>query len=102
MQAPPAINTGLTIYKHITSCRRERAHNPVELLRQLHLAAQPTRIGEPKRHVEHVVLVVVRLRQKVVKFLGEDNMTCRACHGTFAGAWRPITNPRSERTGRVK
>lgn len=46
-----------------------------------------SRLGQPKRQIQHVVLVIVRLGHLVVHLLvGDDKVACRACRGPPAGA----------------
>lgn len=66
----------LTIHKHIPRRRWQRARNPVQFARDVHLASQTRGICKPERHVEHVVLVVVRLGQLVVELLRQDDVAC--------------------------
>ena len=64
---------------------RERQTQAVDLFRGDDLAPQPRRLRQPEREVEHVVLVVVRLRQRVVDLLVlDDHVTRRAREGALS------------------
>ncbi len=49
-----------TVYEHVPRRGGERGGEAVEIFREPHLAAEAGGVGEPERHVEHVVLVVLR------------------------------------------
>lgn len=49
-----------TIHEHIPCSRRQGCRDAIQIPCQHYLAAQPTCVGQPKRHVKHVVLIVLR------------------------------------------
>lgn len=66
---------------------RQPYHQPVQLLAHLDLTAQPTRLGESKGQVQHVVLVIIRLLHLIVVGLVLYNdVTRRAGAGAAACA----------------
>lgn len=52
-----------TVHKHVARRRGEGARDPVELAREVDLAAEARRVGEAEGHVEHVVLIVLQSRE---------------------------------------
>jgi len=92
-----------TINKHVPCGRGKRHDDPIQFARQFHLAPKPgpdfdskvkiprseevypggdenARVGEPERHIQHIVLVVLRLREQVIVLWGQDDVACRTCH----------------------
>lgn len=57
---------------HVPRHLRQLDDQPVQLFGHLHLAAEPRRLGEAKRQVQHVVLVVARLGDLIVHFVRLD------------------------------
>ena len=67
---------------------RQPDDQTIQLLAHLDLAAQAAGLGEAKRQVEHVVLVVIWLLHLVVHVLAVDNdVACAACAGAAACAF---------------
>jgi len=75
----------LPVDKHIARRAGEGGDHAIELARDMHLAAEARAVREAERHVEHVVLVVLRLREKIIVLRREDNVASRACDGALAG-----------------
>lgn len=73
---------------HIPRHARQLHRQPIHLLTHLDLAAQPARLGEAKRQIQHVVLVVVGLGELVVVVLvRHDDVAGAAGAGPAAGAF---------------
>lgn len=51
-----------TVHEHIARRRGERARDPVEIAREVDLAAEARRVGQAEGHVEHVILIVLIAR----------------------------------------
>lgn len=66
------------VHIHVPRGARQRGHHPVQLARHLNLAPQPARVLQPKREVEHVVLLVFGFGQEGVVLWGDDDMARRA------------------------
>jgi hypothetical protein len=52
------------------------------------LTAQPTRLGQAKGHVEHVLLVLAGLWQGIIKVLRQNQVTSTAGADALAGAFK--------------
>ena len=52
-----------TVHEHVARRGGKRARDPVELAREVDLAAEARRVGQAEGHVEHVVLVVLQSRR---------------------------------------
>ncbi len=63
-----------------------RTVEPVELLGDDELAAEPRGLGEAEGEVEHVLLVLARLGQQLVPVGIDDHMAGRAGERALAGA----------------
>jgi hypothetical protein len=56
---------------------RPTYHKPIEFLTHDNLTTQPTRLRQPKRQVQHVILVITRLFHLIVHLVSLHNdMTC--------------------------
>lgn len=64
-----ALGTRRTIHEHVPCRRWQSTCNSVQFARDMHLASKARGISEPERHVEHVILVIIWLRQFVVELL---------------------------------
>lgn len=72
---------------HIPRHTRQPYPHAIDLLRHLHLAPEPRRLGEPEGEVQHVVFVVGGFGHGVVVFGGfDDEVAGRAGAGAAAGA----------------
>lgn len=73
---------------HIPRHAGQLHHQPVQILRHLDLAPQPRRLRQPKRQVQHVVLVVVGLLHLVVQIRILDYDVARRTRARpSTGAW---------------
>ena len=51
-----------TVHEHVARRGGKRARDPVELAREVDLAAEARRVGQAESHIEHVILVVLMAR----------------------------------------
>lgn len=72
-----------TVDEHISSGSWKGGCHTIEFPSKLNLASKSTCVREPKGHVQHVILVVLRLWQKVVMLRRNNNVTRGAGDGTF-------------------
>jgi hypothetical protein len=86
---PPSFSTLFKIARlQIPRNPRQPNRYPTQLLTHAHLAPQPARLGESKRQIQHVVLVVARLLHLVEHGLVvNDDVTRAACAGAAACAF---------------
>lgn len=67
---------------------RQLNHQPIQLLTHANLTSQARRLGQPKRQIQHVVLVIARLLHLIKHLLARnDNMASRASARPTASAF---------------
>lgn len=77
---PPPPNHSLKITRLQIPRHTRQPHNqPIQLPRHHNLTPQPRRLRQPKRQIQHIVLVIVGLRHGLVLcFIGDNNVARRA------------------------
>src|SRR6516165_2856239 len=76
----------LLLDHHVAGRRRQRDGEPVQLRRDLDLAAEPRSVGQAEGQVQHVLLILGRRLQQLVPLGIDDDMASRAGQRTLAGA----------------
>ena len=61
----------------VSGHRRQCHSDAVQLFSHLYLAAQPRRFRKAKSQIQHIIFIIVRLRNLIVKVRINDNMACR-------------------------
>jgi hypothetical protein len=64
-----------TIDEHVSGGGWKGGTHTIEFPGELNLATQSTCVRKPKGHIQHVVLVILRLWQKVVMLRRKNNVT---------------------------
>ena len=73
-----------TINKHVSGGRWKGGSHAIEFFGKLDLTPKSTCVRKSERHIQHVVLIILWLWQKVIMFRRENNVARGAGNGTFA------------------
>jgi len=72
-----------TVNEHVSGGGWKSDGHAIEFSSQLNLTSKPASVGEPKCHVQHIVLVILRRCKKVIVLQRKNNVTRGAGHGTL-------------------
>jgi hypothetical protein len=75
-----------TVNEHVSGGSWKGGSHAIELSGKLYLTPEPTCVRKPEGHVQHIILIILGLRKKVVMLRRKNNVARRAGDGTFTSA----------------